>query len=244
MPNPTTHLSIMKELIQERPTLFKDINIKYFLSGSVFPDIGYFIPNKKKQFSIYLHRGINSTITFAKHLLKIARTKKEKSFALGFMSHAIIDYEVHDKLDKLKLYAINHIIAEYFLDAEFKKDLSFIFCKTSNRVIKQTLIKEKKEPLSKIASFNWFNRLYYQLSQILTKRLALNRYNSKKKLVKNFITDYLVKKGFKKPLFEFENDIKKMMSPNYAIRKKSIKILLKACEKGKKEFVKIMQKNI
>jgi len=223
MPNPTTHLSLMKELIQEKPTLFKDINIKYFLSGSVFPDIGYFIPNKKKQFSIYLHRGLNSTITFSKHLLKVAKTNKEKSFALGFMSHGIVDKEVHEKLEKLKLYAVDHITAEYFLDSEFNKDLSFIFCKTSNRIIKQTLIKEKKEHLSKIASFNWFNRLYYQLSQILIKRFALNRYNSKKKLVKNFITDYLVKKGFKKPLFEFENDIKKMMNPNYAIRKKIMK---------------------
>jgi len=34
------------------------------------------------------------------------------------------------------------------------------------------------------------------------------------------------------------------MNPNYAIRKKSMKVLLAACNKGKKEFVKIMKKNI
>ncbi len=243
MPNPTTHLSLMKELVQEKPELFKGIDIRYFLSGAVFPDIGYFMPCiKKKQFSIYLHRGINSTITFAKHLMKIAKTRKEKSFALGFMSHAIIDKEVHDKLAKLKLYAVNHLVAEYFLDAEFNKDLSFIFCKTSSRIIKQTMIKEKKEHLIDSAKFNLFNRLYYQLSQILIKRFALNRYSSKIK--KNKFVDFLVKKSFKKPLFEFKTNINEMMKPNQLIKKKSLKILLKACDNGKKEFVKIMQKNI
>jgi hypothetical protein len=244
MPNPTTHEAVMKELMQEKPDLFRDINIKYFLSGSVFPDIGYFISSKnKKQLSIYLHSGVNSTLNFARYLLKIAKTKKEKSFALGFMSHAIIDDRVHKELTKLEMYGLDHISAEYFLDTKFKEEKTIVYCKIPNKIIKQTLIKEKRKDLIKSSQFNIVDKIIYKLSQSIIKRFILNRYISKKKIKKSYIIDTLVRKTFKKPLFEFETDIQKILNPNYSIKRKSLKILLKACEKGKKDFVKILKTN-
>lgn len=240
MPNPTTHLAAMKELIKEKPELFRNINKKYFLSGTVFPDITYFIPCKKKNnLSLYWHRNKKATLEFANKLMKEAKTKKEKSFALGFLSHAIVDKLVHKELNRLKLFKANHILVEYFLDGHYEKQRSIESLAYPRKLIDKALIKEKRQDLAKHSGFGIIKKLEYKFSQIVVGNFVNAKYVNKSK--KFYIFDPIVRFALKKDLFEYSIDPKLMIDPNFKF-KKYVKPLLIAIEKSKKEFEKILKK--
>ena len=246
MPNSLTHVAIMKELEKEKPELFSNIDKKYFYSGTVFPDINYFVPRKaKKNLSFYWHRTRKATLDFARIMLKLAKTKQEKSFALGFFSHAIVDEYIHKYLDKNKIFEIKHIVLEYFLDLEYAYKIQKIkwlpWCIYPKKLLYLALEQDKEKRLIPDLSFNFFHMINYVITIKILQSMIKTRYMHKKERKFNLI-NLLLNIFFKKSRFEFKLNINELLHPDFKLKQKHLKNLIKKLENAKKEFAKEMKK--
>ena len=246
MPNPLTHIAIMKELEKEKPELFSNIDKKYFYSGAVFPDINYFAPRRAgKNASFYWHRTRTATLDFAIILLKLAKTEKEKSFALGFLSHAIVDREIHKYLDKNKIFEVKHIVLEYFLDLEYAYKIHKIkwlpLCICPKGLLYLALEQDKEKRLISTISFNFFHKICYIASIKILQSMIKTRYENKKDRKFN-IMNLLLNVFFKKSKYEYKIDINELLHPDFKLKEKHLKNLIKKLENAKKEFAKEMKK--
>jgi len=123
MPALLAHMQLVKDLVHENPKLFSNSDIKYLVQGANFPDIHY-ITNlrslvNKPNFSKFLHEN-DTDYGYAKLLMKRAQNKQERLFAIGFLSHIVLDKNVHELLKKKGIYYdITHMVSEYYLEAKF-----------------------------------------------------------------------------------------------------------------------------
>ncbi len=242
------HISFIKEIYLENKKYFKDINVEQLYYGSVYPDIFYVnIFPKKDNLSWYLHSlyDLNFGIVFGKQLLKNAVNKKERSFAIGFISHFILDKYIHGYLKKYKLYdKVEHVILEFYLQAKTSVQEKVIVAKQQNtlidRVIEKYYLKDKYKYHLKYKTTK-FRRFVFKLAcNVLFKKTVFSSYmhDSKRNFFKNIILGGLYYLPFRAHNYK----VKKVLYPTYEINKKHIYNLLEEYVQAKYEFVRLMKK--
>ena len=238
MPHYNTHIAFAKDLLSET-----DLDEKYFLSGAVFPDFMALVPmGYEDKFTDYLHLPEPKSKTgfiFAEKLLKSAKTREEKSFAYGFLSHFLLDRNVHTYIAEKKLPLIEHLELEYYLAY---KDLKHKFrsVKVPLKLIQKSiddlkLTKAKRELYKEqMKKITFWQRLKYSfIADVLIRHLIKKKYGANPKF------SFLLKTGLKsKSKFYKENydlDIFKLLNPNKSL-KKHLPELNKILTKTKREF--------
>jgi hypothetical protein len=254
MPRSQAHMEIIEDYFNNKKFASKKIDLTYFKSGCLLPDIFYYyrptaIGNKIKHLSKLWHSPADEDIKeddfgleFGELLCKLAETKTEKSFALGFLSHFMLDKKIHDYFDNENMGVEEHIIAEYFLDNHFmnykipklvfpKEFILRVFEKEYPRL--HTLYKSQIEGINKYSLFRF--KVANKIINILIKK----KYNlSSSKANKRFI-DYLYNIIIAKDFKRLGIDSKNIINPDYSITKKHIPQLIKKVNAVKRELKKI-----
>jgi len=124
MPELQTHIALVKELVKENPKLFTTKDLKYLIQGAIFPDIYYITGMRtlatKPNFSKFIHETEEENYGLGKLMLQNAKIRPEKLFAIGFISHFILDKRIHNYLKKIGYYKdMRHMASEYYLDTKF-----------------------------------------------------------------------------------------------------------------------------
>ncbi|HOZ35427.1 MAG TPA: zinc dependent phospholipase C family protein [archaeon] len=235
MPTVLTHLGFVEILEKKRPAFFKKLDLRYLVSGSLFPDYyGFYkIQTKLNPEFFYEIRNKKGT-TFGKRMYAIARTKAEKSFAIGFISHNVLDKHFHNYFNKNGITADNpedHLMLEFYYDCKFKNIRvspvlypDGIIEETLNRYYKN--IKSKKAYVTKIKLMG-----YYLFLKEIQKRIIHKKYMKKEKSY----LDLLAVLFYKKPI-----NLKKLLNPNKDLKNKHIKNLEKVFAAAEKEMLKII----
>ncbi len=124
MPSLYTHINFIVQEAKNNPKL-KSLDLKLMKLGSITPDIIYYVPGLKVKLFAYMHHNYDLAISFGKALLKNSKTKEEISFSIGFLSHVILDKEVHSYLEHTKnITWEDHFVNELSIDANY---LEFLF---------------------------------------------------------------------------------------------------------------------
>ncbi len=250
MANTLTHSAIAKKAIEHRKKILKEQNLKekeiseeHFISGSVFPDIYEILSPKKKSkvknkltnTTLYWHENIGFGKRFGERLLKKAKTKEDRSFALGFVSHFILDDYVHGYFrknnmnNKNSIYnSIDHLIIEYFINIDYiNHKIPHIKSKHIPKELIQEVFKELKanpkygQQIKEITAIKLFLfNLQSDALKLLTKKRYKKQSNSKISLLDGI--GFLVKTFFSKKIklhLEKNNihgfDINEILHPNH-----------------------------
>jgi hypothetical protein len=242
------HISFIKEIYLDNKNLFKKINLEQLYYGSVYPDIFYvnFIP-KQQNFSWYLHGvyDLNFGIAFGKQLLKNAVNDKERSFAIGFISHFVLDKYVHGYLKRHKLYdKVEHMVLEFYLQAKTSAQEKVIVAKQQNtlidRVMERYYYKDKKKYKLNYKTGK-LRRIFFKfVCNILFKKTLFSSYlhDSKRSAFKNIVLGGLYYFSFRAHNYK----VKSFLYPNYEIKQKYLNDLLEEYEQAKVEFVRLAKR--
>ena len=173
MPSLFTHLNFVDEEINKNPIL-KKLDSTAIKLGSIIPDIDYFVYKKKVKIFHFMHHNYDLGITFAKDLLREAKTREEVSFAMGFLSHVILDKEVHSYLEKT-VDTSEHILLEYIIDSRYAYDVfpKSIFPKD---LFRRTITKKHNNYLQDINHITSFNLWFYKIAFFFYKSLIISRF--------------------------------------------------------------------
>jgi hypothetical protein len=233
MPTVLTHLGFIEKLKKKRPVFFKKLDLRYIESGALFPDYyGFYKIQINLSPEFYYEIRNQKGVVFGKRMLSVSRTKAEKSFAIGFISHNILDKYFHNYFKKHNINsAEEHLSLEFFYDCKFKNSrISPVIYPEG--LIEKTLKKHypqfhcKKSRVTKIKLLGYYLFLKEIQSQIIHKK-----YVSKEKTYLDFIASIF----YKKPI-----NLKKLLNPDKKIKKKHIKNLEKEFKKAEKDMLKII----
>ena len=119
------HMQLVKDLVKENPKIFTKSDIKYLVHGATYPDIYYITGlrsiTKKPNISKFIHETVDDDYNFGKLLLEKAKNRQERLFAIGFISHFILDKHVHNYINSHGIgKSIKHLMSEYYLETKFK----------------------------------------------------------------------------------------------------------------------------
>lgn len=235
MPTVLTHLGFVEKLRKKRKTFFKNIDLRYLVSGSLFPDYyGFYRIQTKLDPEFFYEIRNQKGITFGKRMYAIAKTKEEKSFAIGFISHNILDKHFHNYFNKHDIIADspeNHLMLEFYYDCKFK-DIRVSPVIYPEGIIEKTLKKYYKNIKSKNAYVTKIKLMgYYLFLKEIQKRIIHKKYlkNGKSYL------DLLAILFYRKPI-----NLKKLLNPNKSLRNKHMKNLEKKFDAAEKEMLKII----
>jgi hypothetical protein len=250
MPAPITHIHFIKQIIKENKDLFSKLNKNIIFNGAVAPDLYYGLPTKKHKYlcenlSAFWH-GPNKTnkigLKFAKDLIKYSKNKKELAFAIGFLSHFILDMQVHNYLIKIKLmYNINHLVIENFLDCKYKENIPLI--KFPKRLMREVFKKEcpnyyykYKDHFNLIIFIPYLNKILNFISHFIIKRKYKSRRNTKRLMIWDIVFWIVYYKPIKK--LKLKGSFKKFIYPDYNLKEKHIQKIEKEIKKAKIKFIK------
>jgi len=187
MPSLYTHINFITQEAKANPKL-KDLDLELMKLGSIIPDIIYYVPGLKIKIFSNMHHNYDLAITFGKALLKNSKTKKEISFSIGFLSHVILDKEVHTYLKHTK--NINwggHFVNELSIDSNY---LDFLFPRASfqKKLFTKTLnskFKNYSSDKNKIKIYHiWMYHIAYSaLKHFIIKYLKINNKQKENKLL-------------------------------------------------------------
>jgi hypothetical protein len=243
------HISFIKEIYLENKKYFKNIDLKHLYYGSVYPDIFYvnLFPNKNN-LSWYLHSlyDLNFGINFGKQLLKNAVNKKERSFAIGFISHFILDKHIHGYLMKNKLYdKVEHVVLEFYLQAKTSVEDKVVVAKQQNTLIKRVIekyyFKDKIKYKLKYKTTK-FRRFIFRLAcNVLFKKTIFTSYLHDSK--RSFLKDVLLGGLYYLPFKAHNYKVKSVLYPNYEVKQKYLYDLLEEYVLAKYEFIRLLKRN-
>jgi len=249
MPNITAHISVIKSIYYKNNLNKKKINLEYLCYGAMFPDFYYFVPIKSKlilgkNLSNFWHDDNDNGktgINFSKHLISFAKTKEELSFAYGFLSHFILDKYVHTYLRKHNcLKTIEHLVIEHFLDLNYKTKIPTL--KYPKQLFKKVF--KEKYPLNYYQfklqlDINHYKKWLYKMYNLILRWIVRKKYKNEKNTQKIMFWDLALRLGYAQPLKKngFKH-IKKLIYPDYNLKKEHIPNLKIEIEKAKKEIVK------
>jgi len=257
MPNTTTHIKFIREIQQKYPELFIHIDDYFLYSGSIFPDIYYFIPYKMKytysNLSAFWHKDFDFCIEFGEKLLQYSRNYFEVSFALGFISHGILDKHIHKYLKSKKICdKVTHLVAEFYLDAHF--NINVVPIPIYPRLLLQKVINEEYSYLPKKyfnqTRINSIKLFVFFIKQLLIRNSINAKYSVKKKMFLLKIFE-LLKSSFFKIIekFIFETKLKKVgykmsdiLNPDSKIKDLYLDDMLKVVKKGQTEFIEVLKR--
>lgn len=173
MPSLFTHLNFIEEEYNSNPRL-KNLNLELLKLGSIIPDIDYFVPKRKIKAFHFMHYNYELGVAFGKEMLNLAKTRDEVSFAIGFLSHVILDKEVHMYLEK-ETSPEEHFVIESYIDA---RHLYYTFPKgVFQKDLFSRLINLKhKNYKSDVRGVNWFHLLFYKFAFFCYKSLIFKHF--------------------------------------------------------------------
>ncbi len=243
------HISFIKEIYLENQKHFKGLDLEQLCYGAVYPDIFYvnIFPNKNN-LSWYLHGlyDLNFGIVFGKQLLKNAVNNKEKSFAIGFISHFVLDKYIHGYLKKYKMYdQVEHMVLEFYLQAKTSVQEKIIVGKQQNtlidRVIERYYFKDQKKYKIKYKVTRLRKIFFKFVCNTLFRKTVFTSYvhASKRNVFKNIFLGGL----YYLPFRAHQYKVKSFLYPNYEVSKKYLYDLLEEYVQAKYEFVRLLKKN-
>lgn len=238
----TTHLHFINKEYSKNPQLFSDFDMSQIYFGTTLADI-YFAKlfgDKKTSFGFKLHVG-SFGMFFAKRLFAEARTKKERSFALGFMSHMILDKYIHGYLFKHGLFHVGeHIVLEFFLAAALSPEKNKLTTKrlpasyfkgTLKKYYPNDYFKYKRE-----LGVGILKLLIYKFSsETIMRYTVITKYIPSIPEQKKFF-DYLLKKCYRMSFKPYGYKIDDIVYPSQNTRKKHTANMVKEYRLAEKEF--------
>lgn len=223
MASALTHLGFVNDLNKK---YFKLLNLDYVFSGALFPDYyGFYKIQLKKQYEIEKIIKNHKGIVFGKKMLSLATTNEEFSFAIGFITHSVLDKHFHNYFKK-NTNIEEHLMLEFFYDCNFK-NLKIPKLKYPKNIIEKTLLKYYKYKNIKKSDITYTKlKIYNLFLKELKKQIILKKYIKNKKtyveiLAKLFNTQKL--------------NLKNTLEPNLVIKKKHFKKLNKIYKEALKE---------
>jgi len=236
-----THLSFISECIAEKK-YFKKLNKRFLYSGAIFPDVNLFLCYHRtpdNNLSRFWHTGKNGYM-FGVKMLEYSKNKKERSFAIGFISHFILDNYIHGYLAKKKIKkSVYHTVCEFFLDGQFKNKtiLAPKYCQSLiNRVLKYEYPQISKHYFTSVLQ----KRYYFAfVNNIIQKHLVTKKYRNSKNAKKTYFLDLLIYRFGKKHADKIGADINEIIYPRDEIKKKYLYDLTNEYRKAKKYFLKL-----
>ena len=79
MPTVLTHIGFVEKIAKKKKAFFKNLDMRYLLSGSLFPDYyGFYRIQTKFKPELFMRSGIKRGITFGKRMYALAKTKRGK----------------------------------------------------------------------------------------------------------------------------------------------------------------------
>jgi len=146
--------------------------------GAVFPDIDYMSATRIKSNKFDLHQMNDldeksnkkrENIEFGKKLVENARTREEKAFALGYLSHLIVDRRVHETLDAIEISPIDQFIIECYLTTQHRFNKSIFIQKFPAKLFERTLN-------NSVSNYNHVNYSALKIKDFSFKNYLLNAY--------------------------------------------------------------------
>jgi hypothetical protein len=249
MPDPITHIHFLKQTFKENKQLFSKLNKTILFNGAVAPDLYYYLPIKnyeyfEKNLSNYWHGYYNDNkigLKFAKDLIKYSKNKKELAFGIGFLSHFILDMQIHNYLRKIKqLQNINHLVIEHFLDSKFKGYMPLI--KFPKKLMRKILKKEHPKFYHQYMNqlnFTIFTPYLYKIYNFINHFIITRKYKSRWNTKKLMIWDPILWLAYYKPVkrIGFKN-LNKLVYPDYNLKEKYISKIEIEIKKARKKFIK------
>ncbi len=234
-----THLSLISESLVEQKKKFEHLDKAYLYSGAVFPDVNLFLcyhHTPDDNLSRFWHTGKNGFM-FGKKMLEYSKNKKERSFAIGFMSHFILDNQIHGYLTKKKIKkSVYHTVCEFFLDAQFKNKNIPVpkYCKALiNRVLKHEYPEISKNYFTSVLQ----RRYYFSIvNNIIQKHLVTKKYRNTDNSKRVYFLDVLMYHFGKKHAIKMKSDINEIIYPKAEIKKKYLYDLTNEYNLAKKKF--------
>lgn len=246
MATQATHIHFVKEEYYKHPTLFNKIDLSHAYFGSILADIYYvkLYGRKKANFGVALHTN-NFGLKLAKKLFDDAHNYKERSFALGFASHFILDKYIHGYLIDIGMFnRVEHMTLEFFLEAEVAREKNemvikrypkALFKRTLKKDFPQVYNKYKKELhvyFPKLMLYKFANDVVFRY--MLTSKY-LHRYPKK-----NIFLDFFLKVCYYAPLKSYDYRINTLIYPHYYLKERYLSEMLKMYALAQKEFHEFM----
>jgi len=178
MPLPSTHLDFISQILSSDPNLFLRVSMDPVYFGAVFPDIDYMSATRIKSNKFDLHQMNDldeksnkkrENIEFGKKLVENARTREEKAFALGYLSHLIVDRRVHETLDAIEISPIDQFIIECYLTTQHRFNKSIFIQKFPAKLFERTLN-------NSVSNYNHVNYSALKIKDFSFKNYLLNAY--------------------------------------------------------------------
>lgn len=244
MPALLAHMHLVKDLIKENPKLFSSVDYKYLIQGATFPDIYYITElksiTKKPNFSKFIHEADNE-YDFAKTLLRKSKNKQERLFAIGFLSHMILDKNVHNYLKKKGIYTdIKHMVSEYYLETKFHNS------KIPLPRFPSTLIKESLKDCYPKDYDTYKNKIkisirsliFYEFANtFIVKKIINGRYRKENNKTRWSLLNLPFKLARLSKYKKMGYDYTALLNPDITIKEKYLEDIYKEYQKSKKELI-------
>jgi len=256
-----THLLLVESILKELNINLNILDTEYLKSGSVIPDICLFLPrkaleNKSEDFSAFWHgHGMNLKcpdefgLEFGYNLLKHSKTRKDKLFSIGFISHFFLDVQIHIYFREYNLSIEDHLSCEYYLDAEFKMpEVTVIYFPKALilKTLKQDYPEYYKRNYNGITNIKLKDLWMFKLSSFLLKQLIIVKYKKESRSWFYNLIELLIKAGIrkynKKHNSKLKTNIDKIINPDPSLRTRHMKNLKERYYKARKEFKRFLKK--
>jgi hypothetical protein len=234
MPTMLAHLGFVEKLRKKKPIFFKNLDLRYLVSGSLFPDYyGFYKIQTNLNPDFFDEIRNEKGIIFGKRMYSVAKTNAEKSFAIGFISHNVLDKHFHNYFNKHKINNIpeQHLMLEFFYDCKFRNVRISPVIYPEN-IIEKTIEKHYTNLNSKTAHVTKIKLLgYYLFLKEIQAKIVQRKYIEKKKSYLDLLAVFF----YKKPL-----NLKKILVPDTKLKKMHIKNLEQKFNDAEKEMLKII----
>jgi len=242
MATQATHIHFVKEEYYKHPNLFKKIDLPHAYFGSILADVYYvkLFGRKKANFGVALHTN-DFGLAVAKKLFEEAHNVRERSFAIGFVSHFILDKHIHGHLLKIGMFnRIEHMVLEFFLEAEVSRERNnmkirrypkALFQRTLKRDFPKTYKKYKDELhvyFPKLIMYKFANDVVFRY--MLTSKYLHSHPE------KNYFIDLLLKICYYLPLKAYDYRINTLIYPSHHLKERYLDELTKKYYLAQSEF--------
>jgi hypothetical protein len=239
------HMQLVRDIVKENPKLFSKSDLRYLLQGATYPDVYYITGlrsiTKKPNFSKFVHETMDEDYSFAKLVLEKAKNKPEKLFAIGFISHFILDKHIHDYINSTELgNNVKHLVSEYYLDTKFKNQkipTPRYPLKLIRTCVKKYYPKDY-DTFKKRIKLSINSLIFYDLvNRFIIKKIVNARYRKEKYKTKLSILNVPFKIARLSKYQKLGYDYKALLNPDISIKKKHTEKMYKIYLKAKEEFI-------
>lgn len=242
------HMQFVRDAVKENPKLFSKSDLKYLLQGATYPDIYYITGlrsiTKKPNFSKFVHETMDEDYSFAKLLLERAKNQQEKLFALGFISHFVLDKHIHNYINSTELaHSVKHLVSEYYLDTKFKNQ-KIPIPRYPLKLIK-TCFKEyypmDYEKFKKRTKLSINSIIFYDFAnRFLIKKIVNARYRKGKYKTRLSLLNVPFKLARLSKYQKFGYDYRALLNPDISIKIEHTEKMYKLFLKAKEEFIDLV----